>query len=148
MQLYRRQGHARNFSDELNTLIWPRLLPDFFDDDPAEIFLGIGSLLDARHAATPVKLVADAGYGGYERLPTLDATWVIHWVRGPHTCRALGLPDSAGLGDPAMLLPIAGWNYGALADHAPSTQAAIQPRSSPRSEAAVSCSARHCMEPS
>ena len=42
------------------------------------------------------------------RLPTLDASWVIHWVRGPRTARRLGLPESYGLGDPAMLLPKAG----------------------------------------
>ncbi len=112
MQLYRWQGKTRNFGDELNTLIWPRLLPDFFDDDPAEVFLGIGSILDARHAADAVKLAAGAGYGGYEPLPALDASWVIHWVRGPRTARLLGLPESRGLGDPAMLLPQAGWGGG------------------------------------
>lgn len=109
MLLYRWQGKARNFGDELNLLIWPRLLPDFFDADPAEMFLGIGSILDARHAAATVKLVAGAGYGGYERLPSLDASWVIHWVRGPLTCRLLGLSESLGLGDPAMLLPNVGF---------------------------------------
>ena len=50
MQLYCWRGTAPNFGDELNTLLWPRLLPDFFDDDPAELFLGIGSVLEARHA--------------------------------------------------------------------------------------------------
>ena len=47
MQLFAWEGDARNFGDELNRLLWPRLLPDFFDDDPAELFLGIGSVLDA-----------------------------------------------------------------------------------------------------
>ena len=53
-----------------------------------------------------VKVVAGAGYGGYEPLPALDASWVIHWVRGPRTAHLLGLPDSLGLGDPAMLLHV------------------------------------------
>jgi succinoglycan biosynthesis protein ExoV len=105
VQLYRWRGAARNFGDELNTLLWPRLLPGFFDDDPAEQFLGIGSVLDARHNTGAVKLVAGAGYGGYEAPPRLDANWIIHWVRGPRTARLLGLPEACGLGDPVMLLP-------------------------------------------
>ncbi len=105
MRLYCWRGATRNFGDELNTLLWPRLLPAFFDDDPAALFLGIGSVLDTRHAQDAVKLVAGAGYGGYQPLPELDARWVVHWVRGPRTARLLGLPEGLGLGDPAMLLP-------------------------------------------
>lgn len=108
MILYRWQGAARNFGDELNTVLWPRLLPDFFDDDPSTQFLGIGSILDRRHQAEGIKLVAGSGYGGYERLPRLDASWRIHWVRGPHTARLLGIAPGLGLGDPAALLPLAG----------------------------------------
>jgi succinoglycan biosynthesis protein ExoV len=104
VQLFAWEGVARNFGDSLNRLLWPRLLPDFFDDDPAELFLGIGSVLDARHDASTVKLVAGAGYGGYAPLPTLDTRWIIHWVRGPRTARLLGLPDDCALGDPAMLV--------------------------------------------
>jgi succinoglycan biosynthesis protein ExoV len=107
--LYRWQGAARNFGDELNMLLWPRLLPGFFDDDPSEVFLGIGSILDARHPQAALKLVAGAGYGGYEPPPALDARWMLHWVRGPRTARRLGLHPGLGLGDPAMLLPVAGW---------------------------------------
>ena len=106
VQLFAWEGVARNFGDSLNRLLWPRLLPDFFDDDPAKLFLGIGSVLDARHDASTVKLVAGAGYGGYAPLPTLDTRWIIHWVRGPRTARLLGLPDDCALGDPAMLLSI------------------------------------------
>ena len=105
VQLYRWRGNERNFGDELNCLLWPRLLADFFDDDAAVLFLGIGSVLDARHPAGAVKLVAGAGYGGYESRPALDARWVIHWVRGPLTARVLNLPATYGLGDPAILLP-------------------------------------------
>jgi succinoglycan biosynthesis protein ExoV len=109
VRLYRWQGAARNFGDELNLLLWPRLLPGFLDDDPAELFLGIGSVLDSRHPPDVLKRVAGAGYGGYEPLPVLDALWVIHWVRGPRTARLLGLPAERGLGDPAMLLTHAGF---------------------------------------
>jgi succinoglycan biosynthesis protein ExoV len=107
MILYRWQGRSRNFGDELNTLLWPRLLPGFFDDDPSSQFLGIGSILDGRHPDGGLKLVAGSGYGGYERPARLDASWLIHWVRGPRTARMLGLPAELGVGDPAVLLPLA-----------------------------------------
>ena len=109
MLLYCWQGDTRNFGDELNTLIWPRLLPGFFDADATELFIGIGSVLDARHSPDALKIVAGAGYGGYQPKPALDASWVIHWVRGPRTARTLGLDEGTGLGDPAMLLGHAGW---------------------------------------
>ena len=108
MILYNWRGPVRNFGDELNTLLWPRLLPDFFDRNETTRFLGIGSILDDRHGAVPVKLVAGSGYGGYEAPAGLDGSWIVHWVRGPRTARLLGLPPSLGIGDPASLVPIAG----------------------------------------
>jgi succinoglycan biosynthesis protein ExoV len=104
MRLYYWRGHARNFGDELNTLLWPALLPGFFDDDDSEIFLGIGSVLDSRHPPGARKIVAGAGYGGYETPPVLDEGWTIHWVRGPRTAARLGLPANCGIGDPASLI--------------------------------------------
>jgi succinoglycan biosynthesis protein ExoV len=104
MKLYHWRGHSRNFGDELNTLLWPVLLPDFFDNDPRDIFLGIGSVLDSRHPASAHKIVAGAGYGGYQPPPTIDSRWTIHWVRGPRTARQLGVPSAFGIGDPASLI--------------------------------------------
>ena len=108
MILYQWRGGARNFGDELNALLWPRLLPDFFDTDPGTTFLGIGSILDARHDPAPLKLVAGSGYGGYEAPARLDARWSVHWVRGPRTARQFGLSPSLGIGDPGSLVPLAG----------------------------------------
>ena len=105
MILCRWQGVSSNFGDELNTILWPHLLPGFFDSDPAIRFLGIGSVLDRRHSPQPIKLVAGSGYGGYEGKPRLDENWIIHWVRGPRTAATLGLPASLALGDPAILVP-------------------------------------------
>ena len=108
MILYQWRGAARNFGDELNNLLWPKLLPEFFDDDPAIRFLGIGSILDRRHEPHVLKLVAGSGYGGYEAPVALDASWRIHWVRGPRTARLLRLPEAIGLGDPGSLIPLSG----------------------------------------
>lgn len=105
MILYRWQGVSSNFGDELNTVLWPRLLPDFFDDNPSIRFLGIGSVLDQRHGTDAIKLVAGSGYGGYEPKARLDERWIIHWVRGPRTAATLGLPANLALGDPAALVP-------------------------------------------
>jgi succinoglycan biosynthesis protein ExoV len=108
MILYQWRGAHRNFGDELNSLIWPRLLPDFFDEDGATRFLGIGSILDNRHDPGTVKLVAGSGYGGYQPRIALDDTWIVHWVRGRRTAALLGLPTDLGIGDPASLMPLAG----------------------------------------
>jgi succinoglycan biosynthesis protein ExoV len=106
--LYHWRGSPGNFGDELNRLLWPRLLPNFFDQNEATRFLGIGSVLDNRHEAKALKLVAGSGYGGYQPKIVLDDTWIVHWVRGKHTARLLGLPQTLGIGDPASLLPLVG----------------------------------------
>jgi succinoglycan biosynthesis protein ExoV len=106
--LYQWRGSHRNFGDELNSVLWPRLLPDFFDQDEATRFLGIGSILDDRHEPSTAKLVAGSGYGGYRPQIALDESWIVHWVRGRRTARLLGLPPTLGIGDPASLVPLAG----------------------------------------
>ena len=58
MILYKWVGHTPNFGDGLNDLLWPQLLPDFFDTDPSARFLGIGSVLDSRHDGVAAKLVS------------------------------------------------------------------------------------------
>jgi hypothetical protein len=108
MILYQWHGDERNFGDELNSLLWPRLLPNFFDQNEDAQFLGIGSILDDRHDRFVTKLVAGSGYGGYQAPAVLDQTWAVHWVRGPRTARLMGLPPELGLGDPGSLLPLAG----------------------------------------
>ena len=116
MHLYVWRGATRNFGDELNALLWPHLLPGRLDDASfddgllddlrSDLFLGIGSVLDARHPPDRRKIVAGAGFGGYQAPASLDGSWDIYWVRGPRTARQLSLPACFGLGDPASLLPL------------------------------------------
>lgn len=98
------RGHVPNFGDELNAWLWPLLLPDFFDDDSSELFVGIGSILFDDYPPDVTKVVFGAGYGGYTAPPHIDETWTICFVRGPRTARLLGLDPRLGIGDAATLL--------------------------------------------
>lgn len=102
--IYRHPSFVRNFGDELGAIIFPSLLPDCFDEDASSLFLGIGSILFDSHPTDARKIVLGAGFGGYTRPPRIDAHWTILGVRGPLTCRALGLPEGLAIGDPAVLL--------------------------------------------
>lgn len=104
MKLYYYRCSQPNFGDELNAWMWPQLLPDVFDDREDEIFLGIGSILFPNFPAQSRKIVFGAGYGGYTSPPKLDANWTVYFVRGVHTARVLGLPETKAVGDAAILL--------------------------------------------
>jgi len=106
MKLTYFKGHVPNFGDELNTYMWPRLLPrDFLDDDDGELFLGIGSILWEHYPKEARKYVFGSGYGGYAAAPDVhDGTWDVIFVRGPRTAAQLDLPPSKGICDSAILL--------------------------------------------
>jgi succinoglycan biosynthesis protein ExoV len=100
------RGPQPNFGDELNTWLWPQLLPDFFDDDPRTLFIGIGSILGTHYDPDAKKVVFGTGYAPtYHPTPDVHGSdWDVFFVRGPRTARALGLPEHLGIGDAAMLL--------------------------------------------
>ncbi len=106
MKLTYFQGDPPNFGDELNATMWSDLLPvDFFDDDPSELFVGIGSVIQHNYPKDARKVVVGSGYGGYTRKPDVhDGTWEFHFVRGPQTTEALGLHPNLAVADAAILL--------------------------------------------
>lgn len=106
VRLIHYRGEAPNFGDELNLWLWPRVFGAVFDDDPAVLFLGIGSIIGVHDLpAAARKIVFGAGFvPDYGRLPDLARNWDIRFVRGPHTARLLGLPESLALGDPGVLV--------------------------------------------
>jgi hypothetical protein len=104
MKMFYYRGPRPNFGDALNTWLWPRLLPDFFDNDESALFLGIGSILYDFFPSAARKVVFGAGYGGYTSAPRIDARWAFYFVRGPLTARTLGLDPSLGIGDAAILV--------------------------------------------
>jgi len=104
MKMYYFNGSPPNFGDELNRWLWPRLLPNFFNEQTDRIFLGIGSILFDFFPPTARKIVFGAGYGGYTAPPRMDKSWEIYFVRGPITARAVGINETHGIGDSAILL--------------------------------------------
>lgn len=119
MKLTYFKGRVPNFGDELNTFVWPRLLPQgFLDEDDSELLLGIGSILWEHHPKEPRKYVLGSGYGGYAPAPDVhDGTWDVIFVRGPRTATRLDLPASKSICDSAVLirkldLPPAGGDLG------------------------------------
>jgi hypothetical protein len=104
MKMFFYRGRRPNFGDQLNAWMWPRLLPDFFDDDDRTLFLGIGSTLYDFFPKASRKVVFGAGYGGYTPVPTIDDRWNFYFVRGRLTADKLGLASSLAVGDAAILV--------------------------------------------
>lgn len=106
MKLTYYRGSVPNFGDELNTYVWPALLPrDFLDDEDHELFVGIGSIIGAHLPPGARKIVMGSGYGGYMGIPDLnDGTWDVRFVRGPLTAERFGLPPDKVICDSAVLL--------------------------------------------
>jgi len=117
MQLYYWSAQGPNLGDALNPWLWPLLLPGFFDDDPRELFIGIGSNLGHTFPQTAKKIVCGTGYGGYQAPPHIDATWDVRFVRGPRTAHVLGLDPRLGIGDPGMLVHQVGAALPEIGEH-------------------------------
>ncbi|WP_380872515.1 hypothetical protein ACFB49_34450 [Sphingomonas sp. DBB INV C78] len=96
-----------NFGDDLNELIWPRLIPETAQVPDDVILVGIGSLLDTdrfRDVDTAGKRVFVLGSGAaYGRLPDGYQDWTYLAVRGPLTGKLIHRPEAA-ITDSAALL--------------------------------------------
>ncbi len=105
MKLHYFKDPAGNFGDDLNPWLWQRLLPHLLDEADGEIFVGIGTLLNHRLPAGPIKHVFGSGVG-YGQLPKVDGSWVVHAVRGYETARLLGIPREQVITDAAVLVAL------------------------------------------
>lgn len=103
LKLYYFRDPTGNFGDDLNPWLWPQVAPGLLDDREQEMLVGIGTLLNHRLPADPVKHVMGSG-AGYGDLPKAGADLVIHAVRGPLTARALGLAPDRAVTDAAVLI--------------------------------------------
>jgi succinoglycan biosynthesis protein ExoV len=115
MRIYSYNAYGlTNFGDDLNSWLWPRVLPDVFvssgsdvpDDAGSDVlFLGIGTVIVKELPDAPryVCFSSGAGYGGPH--PTFGTErWTTVCVRGPLTAKVLGLPASKIAADGAVLL--------------------------------------------
>lgn len=106
MELIRWRSPHGNFGDDLNDWLWDALLPGWRRACPDVALVGVGSILHAPLLpAHRRKLVIGAGVG-YPPLPRLTPRedWDVRAVRGPRSAAALGLPASAAVLDPAVLI--------------------------------------------
>jgi succinoglycan biosynthesis protein ExoV len=114
MKLIYFRGKQPNFGDDLNGVLWPRLLPELFDGAGNQGFMGIGTLAGM---ATPgcVRLHVFSTGAGYDALDTWRVERRIWCVRGPITARLLdtdtALTDGAILA-PDIMGPLAGDSSG------------------------------------
>ena len=103
MKIYYFKDPGGNFGDDLNPWLWNQLLPGFFNDDDAEIFVGIGTLLNHRLPDKPIKHIFGSGYG-YGEPPAINERFVIHALRGYETARILNAAPELVITDAAVLL--------------------------------------------
>jgi succinoglycan biosynthesis protein ExoV len=104
MKIFIHRGATPNVGDDLNELLWPRLIPGLESIDHAEWLVGIGTILDARLNALPGrKIVMGSGYRPGPRREPLGNT-EFKAVRGLLTAERLGLPASAAICDPGFLV--------------------------------------------
>ncbi|MEM1251102.1 MAG: polysaccharide pyruvyl transferase family protein [Cyanobacteria bacterium P01_H01_bin.21] len=105
---YRRRDGQPNFGDELNTWLWPKLLPGFFDDDESTQFIGTGTLLNHRlieRTTAAQRLIIVSSGAGYEHpLSKVPAHWNILCVRGPLSARRLKLAPQKAITDGGILV--------------------------------------------
>jgi succinoglycan biosynthesis protein ExoV len=100
---------VRNFGDDLNAVLWPRLLPASVFEREDVALIGIGSILNSNFLGSRMskfKKVFVMGSGaGYGPLPQDFSKWEILAVRGPLTAALLNRPD-ASVTDGAALLSL------------------------------------------
>jgi succinoglycan biosynthesis protein ExoV len=94
----------QNFGDQLNLLLFPRLLGPIFDEDARHLVLGIGTVIRARARRRSHEIILGAGAGYQGGRHSLERR-TVYAVRGPLTARRLGIPERLAGIDPGILVP-------------------------------------------
>lgn len=97
-----------NVGDDLNHWLWPKLLPQLFDEDNEQVFLGVGTLLTEKRMVRQLsraKTVNILSSGAWDsRAPKRASHWKVYGVRGYRTAKWIGVKPSLAVGDGAYLL--------------------------------------------
>lgn len=103
MKLY--YHNDSNFGDALNPLLFDILLPNFFDGDPSEMFIGIGSILGLDFTEKETKKIhifsSGFAYGNVPDWSDIEVNCMA--VRGPLTAQKLNLPVETAITDGGIL---------------------------------------------
>jgi succinoglycan biosynthesis protein ExoV len=100
---------AKNFGDALNPYVLNHFLPNFFDNDDSNVFVGFGTLLGFDLPKKSNKIIFSTGAAvdinnNYGSIPSLDETWDIICVRGPKTAKLIGIDPKLAVVDGAVLV--------------------------------------------
>lgn len=105
MKLYYYKHPSNNFGDDLNPSLWMHYAPELFEDPgTGTLFVGVGTLLNNFLPKAERYIVFGSGVGYGTSLPEVHDGWKFYAVRGPLSAKALSLPDSMAVIDPAVLL--------------------------------------------
>ena len=103
--MYLQFDNDTNFGDALNPILFKHLLPNFFNEDKEEYFLGIGSIFGISPIDEKAKKIHVFSSGfAYGEPPLIDDRYNILCVRGPITAKALNLDPKLAVTDGALLI--------------------------------------------
>lgn len=105
MRVFYHQAEGGNVGDDINAVLWRRLLPELDTLGTAQWLIGIGTILDERvNALEGRRIVVGSGLRPARTLPQLSGDLRFAAVRGTLTAERLGLGNDVALGDPGFLV--------------------------------------------
>ncbi|HEY5810146.1 MAG TPA: glycosyltransferase [Povalibacter sp.] len=105
MKVFYHKAEGGNVGDDLNAVLWQRLLPELDRLDSAQWLVGIGTILDERlNALDGRKVVMGTGLRPGRQTLALSGDIRIGALRGKLTAARLGLEGKVPLGDPGFLI--------------------------------------------
>lgn len=104
MEIYYYSHKSKNFGDELNTWMWPKLFSQIGNKHQNVRFVGIGTILDSRLDGKNKKIIFGTGIRSLNTLPKIDSSFDIRFVRGPISSYALSNYNVQHISDPAICL--------------------------------------------